>query len=102
LEQTFPEKSLLQAKLSSHDAELSELRSKLDTFENNLAPLIARLSVVESNAVHKGAVSDLISLVKGLKDEYVSLKASLGMSRIGDSEIRAMLNGQPIDPDGGI
>lgn len=62
--------------------------------------LVQRLSVVETNAVHKGAVNDLITAVKLLKDEYVSLKASLGMSRIGDASIRAMLNGEDItNPD---
>lgn len=58
--------------------------------------LVSRLSVVESAAVHKDAVQTLIVHVQQLKDEVASLKAGLGMNRIGDSQIRAMLNGEPV------
>jgi hypothetical protein len=103
LETRFPEKVVVTAEnyLSLH-AEMSLITARIKELEQNLAPLVQRLSVVEANAVHKGAVQDLVSVVKGLKDEYISLKASMGMSRMGDSELQAMLNGQPIDPNGGI
>ena len=96
LETRFPEKFVVTAerynKLENDIAVCIEKTTQIDLILN-------RLSSVETNAVHKGAVSDLITAVKTLKDEYVSLKASLGMARIGDADIRAMLNGSPIDPE---
>jgi hypothetical protein len=96
LDARFPEKVIItpsELEQFKKDVQLCKaLVPQVDT-------LVSRLSVVEANAVHKGAVQDLIIAVKMLKDEYVSLKASLGMSRIGDAEIRAMLSGEPINGD---
>jgi hypothetical protein len=92
----FPEK----VQVTSADyAELKAdiLRCKEQALQIDV--LIQRLSVVESNAVHKQAVQDLIVVVKSLKDEYISLKASLGMARITDTDIQALLNGNPIQGD---
>lgn len=104
LDSRFPEKrevtieayDTIYRTLMAHDAEFSEIRAKLDTLERNLEPLVSRIGVVETSAVHKGAVADLVSAVKAIKDEFQSLKTSLGMGRIGNAEIRALLNGEPI------
>jgi hypothetical protein len=94
LESRYPEKLIVTERdylQLKQDIQLCKaLLPQMDT-------VLQRLSVVETNAVHKGAVSDLITAVKALKDEYVSLKASLGMNRIGDASIRAMLNGMPLE-----
>ncbi len=93
LEVRFPEKLVVT------EADYRELTQSIQTCKAlipQVDAVLSRLSVIETNAVHKQAVQDLIVAVKALKDEYVSLKASLGMSRIGDAEIRAMLNGLPI------
>jgi hypothetical protein len=99
LETRFPEKVVVTlekyGRLEYDIANCVEKSTQIDL-------ILTRLSVVETNAVHKAAVQDLITAVKDLKNEYVSLKASLGMARIGDSDIKAMLNGEYIDPDGGI
>lgn len=99
LESRFP------AKVQVLEADYLDLKKDIQLCKALLPQidvLVSRLSVVEKNAVHKDAVSDLINAVKLLKDEYVSLKASLGMSRINDASIRAMLNGEPIgDQDNG-
>ena len=58
--------------------------------------VLKRLSVVETSAVHKDAVKDLVLAVKAYKDELAAMKVGLGLSRIGDPEIKAMLNGIPI------
>ncbi len=97
LDKRFPEK--LVVKVDDYEAlhtEISLIRGQLNDNGLSLHKALERLSVVENNAVHKQAVQDLIQAVKVLKDEYVSLKASLGMNRIGDSSIRAMLNGEPL------
>ena len=105
LETRFPEKVTLalsdyeglKNKLSGQDAELGLLRAKLDMLEANIEPIVSRLSVVEVNAVHKGAVQDVLTAVDALKNEYVSLKASLGMAVIQDKGIKALLNGYPTE-----
>jgi hypothetical protein len=79
LDKRFPEKVVLT-------------RAEIDA-------LILRITAVEQNAVHKGAVSDLVLIVKQVKDEFASLKTSLGMNRVGNDDIEAMLNGTPITGD---
>ena len=104
LEARFPKKLIVTveaynticSRQQGHDAELSEIRSRLNDIESSLSKTLERLSVVEASAVHKGAVADLVSAVKAYKDELSAMKVGLGLSRIGDSEIQAMLNGVPI------
>ena len=96
LQTRFPEKLVISVK------DYQELKQDIQLCKALLPQvetLVQRLSVVETNAVHKQAVQDLINVVKSLKDEYVSLKASLGMNRINDADIRAMLNGTPLQED---
>ena len=99
LDQRFPEKLVVTTE--SYTSLQNDIQS-CKALISQVDLLVQRLSVVEKNAVHKDAVSDLIKAVKALKDEYVSLKASFGMSRIGDSDIRAMLNGHPIQGDDNV
>ncbi len=90
----FPEKT--EVSLEAYNT----LKEDIQVCKNLAASidvLIQRVSVVEANAVHKAAVQDLITVVKSLKDEYISLKASLGMARITDTDIQALLNGQPLN-----
>jgi len=96
LDARFPEK--IEVSLEAYNT----LKEDIQVCKNlaaNMDVVIKRLSVVEANAVHKDAVQDLITVVKSLKDEYVSLKVSLGMNRIADSDIQALLNGTPIQGD---
>lgn len=86
----FPEKVVLQASdVEALKADVSKCLELVPQVEL----IIQRLSVVEQNAVHKGAVADLIQAVKNYKDELVSMKTGLGLNRIGDPEIAALLNG---------
>jgi hypothetical protein len=96
----FPEKvTVTTTELLTMRAQIDVASSCLSEHQKHIDVILQRLSIVEANAVHKDAVQDLITVVKSLKDEYVSLKASLGMSRIGDADIRAMLSGEPIQGD---
>ncbi len=97
LETRFPEKVVVTAESYEQiHTELSMLRSELQEAQLSLSKSLDRLSVVESNAVHKDAVKDLVEVVKAVKLEYSSLKASMGFTPIKDEEIRAMLNGEQI------
>jgi flagellar motility protein MotE (MotC chaperone) len=97
LETRFPEKLYVTAESYEQiHTELSMLRGQMQEAEQSLAKALERLSVVESNAVHKDAVKDLVEVVKAVKLEYSSLKASMGFTPIKDEEIRAMLNGEQI------
>lgn len=96
LQTRFPEKLVISVQdYEALKADIQLCKALLPQVET----LVSRLSTVETNAVHKQAVQDLINVVKSLKDEYVSLKASLGMNRINDADIRAMLNGTPLQED---
>ena len=64
------------------------------------AALLQRIAVVEQNAVHKGAVSDLVKAVKALKDDQDSFKASMGFTPQKGQVLEAMLNGQMIGEAG--
>lgn len=56
--------------------------------------LLNRVSMVEQNAVHKGAVADLVKAVKAIKDEQDSFKTSMGFTPQKGKVLEAMLNGQ--------
>lgn len=95
----FPEKRVVTVEnyMSLH-TELSELRSVLNDNVSSLNKALERLSVVESNAVHKGAVSDLVNAVKVLKEDYATFKANtLGNKPLTEEDINAMFNGGPIN-----
>ena len=93
LQTRFPEKVVVTAEdwitVTQFVANYKDLEARVQNLET-------RLSVVESSAVHKGAVPDLVTAVKGYKDQVAALQVGLGLSRIGDMEIQAMLNGVPI------
>ena len=98
LDQRFPEKLVVRAEeyLGLHE-EVTQLRSVLNDTALSLNKALERLSVVESNAVHKGAVSDLVIAVKMLKEDYASFKANtLGAKPLSDMDIKAMFNGEDI------
>lgn len=80
------------------DAEIGTVREDGKLNKQNLDAALDRLAKVEASAVHKGAVADLVQVVKQLKDEQVSFKASMGFNRTPsqDAELQAVLNGEPI------
>jgi prefoldin subunit 5 len=104
LEQRFPKKVLLveadyralQGKVEGLDAEVAMLRSDLKDCSNAVEIAASRLGTVETAAVHKDAVKSVISELQKIKDEFASLKTSLGFSRQVPPEISMMLNGEPM------
>lgn len=106
LEQRFPKKLLvteaafkaLDRGIAQTHSEISMVRGDLKTVELGLAAVVDRVSSIEASAVHKGAVQDLVILVKQINDDVKSLKASLGFQRTpaANGEMLAMLNGEII------
>ena len=104
LESRFPEKvvvlaedyTVLKARIFALDAEINHLREELKIASSSIEVAVSRLGVVESSAVHKDAVKDLVLATQAIKDEFTSLKASLGMNKVINSDIQAMLNGEPL------
>lgn len=80
------------------DAELSILREDYKAHEQGIAAVVDRVGRVEASAVHKGAVQDLVAVVKTMKDEYASFKTSMGF-KTGMADLEAMFNGEPITGD---
>lgn len=93
LDRRFPEKCVVT--LQDYKA-LEQGLQQCKDLTLHFDAVVERLSVVEANAVHKEAVAALIKHVQQLKDEVASLKAGLGMNRVGDAILQAMLNGEPI------
>jgi len=94
---TLKEYQALQSGQDARDVEVSMLRTQANETALSLTKALERLSVVESSAVHRGAVSDLVEVVKTLKDDYVSFKVSQGFTpKAVNSELQAMLNGELI------
>jgi len=99
---TLKQYEALQGCLDSMNAELSLYNSHLNDIEVSLNKVLERLSVVESSAVHKGAVSDLVEVVKTLKADYVSFKVSQGFTpQAVNHDLSAMLNGQYLEDSNG-
>ncbi len=97
LDSRFPAKVVVtEESYEQMQTELSMLRGTLSDTTLSLNKALERLSVVESNAVHKEAVKDLVEVVKAVKLEYASLKASMGFTPVRNEEIQAMLNGEQI------
>jgi hypothetical protein len=108
LEARFPEKvvvtlrdyTVLADLVADSGTELDLLRSELRELKANHEATIDRVGRVEASAVHKGAVQDLVAVVKVLQTELVALKANLGWSKpvLEDAdkarEVQAMLNGE--------
>lgn len=97
LDRRFPEQIVVKAEqyFGLHE-EMSQLRSELKDAQLSLTKALERLSVVESNAVHKGAVSDLVIAVKTLKEDYATFKANTlgGNKPLTEAEINALYNGE--------
>lgn len=93
---TVTEYEALRQRIASLDAEISGLRSQLNDTSLSLNTAISRIGTLEAHSVHKGAVQDLVDVIRQVKDEMASLKAGLGMNRVGDADIRALLNGEPV------
>jgi hypothetical protein len=104
LEARFPKKVLLveadyralQRKVEGLDVEVAMLRSDLRDALNSVGIVSSRVGIVEVAAVHKDAVKSVISELQKIKDEFASLKTSLGFSRQVPPEISMMLNGEPM------
>lgn len=64
-----------------------------------LEALESRIRQVTQDAVHKDAVKDLVLVVKAVKDDFQSLKTSLGFNRQVNPELNAVLNGEYLTPD---
>lgn len=94
---TLRQYEALQSCQEQLQAEMSMLRSQAQDQAISLTKTLERLSVVEQSAVHKGAVSDLVEVVKTLKDDYVSFKVSQGFTpKTVNADLQAMLNGELI------
>jgi hypothetical protein len=106
LDRRFPEKVIITLALydalyerqGQIHAEISTIRSLVEQHEMGLAKTLERLSVVESNAVHKGAVQDLVIAVKAMKEDYATFKANVlgGNKASTDADINALFNGSPL------
>lgn len=93
LDRRFPEK--LQVSQKSYDSLREDIQTCLN-LSKQIDTLVQRVSVLEQNSVHKLPVQELVGVVKVIKEDLTSLKASMGLNRINDASIRAMLNGEPI------
>lgn len=105
LEARFPKKILLveadynalRAKVEGLDAELQLLRGDLKDCLSAVEIAASRIGTVETAAVHKEAVKTVVLELQKVKDEFASLKTSLGFSRTTvPPEVQAMLNGEVI------
>lgn len=104
LEARFPKKVLLveadyyalKAQVEGLDAELGLLRQDLRESTNSTAIVVSRIGSIETSAVHKEAVKSVISEMQRIKDEFASLKTSLGFNRQAPPEVSMMLNGEAI------
>src|ERR1700685_92627 len=99
LENRFPEKLVVKAEqYYALNEEVSMLRNELKDAQLSLTKALERLSVVESNAVHKGAVSDLVIAVKTMKEDYATFKANTlgGNKPLTEEDMNEMFNGGPI------
>src|SRR5689334_10678946 len=97
LDSRFPAKVVLTE--ASFELLLQDIE-RLKANVTSLNELERRLAAVEKNAVHKGAVQDVIKVVAELKADYTSFKASAGFTPVKvNPEIQAMLNGEYIAPE---
>lgn len=103
LEARFPKKLhvveadyfAMKAKVEGLDAEISLLRQDLKDHADSLGIVVNRVGTVETAAVHKEAVKSVISELQKIKDEFASLKTSLGFSRTSAlPEPQAAYNGE--------
>lgn len=80
--------SRFPAKVVVLESDYRELKSRLESLEKALV-------LVKQEAVHKEAVKDLVLVVKAVKDDFQSLKTSLGMTaQPVNPELTALLNGE--------
>jgi hypothetical protein len=108
LESRFPPKLVvtsvdwltLKTQMDVVQGVLSEQNRRLAALEANVELVLSRLSRVETNAVHKGAVADVVLAMKTLKEEVGTLKTGLGLTRVGNAEVQALLNGEYISGEG--
>lgn len=63
--------------------------------QERMTILESQIVALRHDAVHKDAVKDLVLVVKAVKDDFQSLKTSLGMSaQPVNPELTALLNGE--------
>lgn len=105
LDRRFPEKLVVTAadytrlhdEIGAVRVELDLLREEIHELKANHAATLDRVVHLEASSVHKGAVQELITVIKSTHDELVALKANLGWSKgivEGPSDLAAMLNGE--------
>jgi hypothetical protein len=78
------------------DAELSLLRDDVKVHEEGIAAVVDRVARVEASAVHKGAVADLVEVVRDAKAEFETLKSRMGFTTPEAADLSAVFNGEPI------
>jgi hypothetical protein len=107
LETRFPEKLVVKAEEYlnlKHDLllakdELSALRHEVATSLHEVSLMAQRVAAIESTAVHKGAVQDLVAIVKAVKDELQTLKTNIGFANPELARIEAHFNGEPVQEE---
>jgi uncharacterized coiled-coil DUF342 family protein len=92
----FPEKRVVTVdEYYGMHGEISHIRSSVTEMLQRLENVENRLSTVEINAVHKGAVSDLVTSVKALKEDYTTFKANMLPNKpLSAEDIQALYNGE--------
>lgn len=76
------------AKVVVLESDYKELRERMSGLESQIISL-------RKEAVHKDAVKDLVLVVKSVKEDFQSLKTSLGFSaQLVNPELTAVLNGE--------
>ena len=107
LETRFPEKLLVKAEeylalkeqMICNSKEMEFARHEVALALEKLSTLEQRMTMVEQAAVHKGAVQDLVSIVKAVKDELQTLKTNIGFANPELAKIEAHFNGEPVSID---
>lgn len=80
--------SRFPAKVVVLESDYRELRERMSGMESQMLAL-------RKEAVHKDAVKDLVLVVKSVKEDFQSLKTSLGFNaRQVNPELSAVLNGE--------
>jgi hypothetical protein len=100
LETRFPTKIVVTtAEHLTLKAQIDVAVKILPDLEKQIDMINQRLSVVETSAAHTEAVKVLINEIARLKEDFITIKTGLGLSRIQDADVHAMLNGIPLTPE---
>lgn len=99
LDSRFPAKVIVTesdyAKLHHDISICMEKIEQVIDIQKRLVAVEAGLVDMQKAAVHKDAVKDLVLVVKSVKEDFQSLKTSLGFNaRQANPELSAVLNGE--------